>query len=146
MTCASDFSPIAAWALLSGRISDAASGESLLRHYGVHVRCLVVIPLLILAEPMLQRQLKSTAASLAQTRVGGPAATRALRCELWVGWALVDRPHTHGDALSWALDERGDRGFGGWWQEKGPVMRALVVVRLAAQRAAALRSRPGSRW
>ena len=42
--------PIALWALVRGRFLDAATGESLLQHYGVHVRCLVAIPMFILGE------------------------------------------------------------------------------------------------
>src|SRR5262245_700607 len=42
--------PIALWALFRGRFVEAATGEPLLQHYGVHVRCLVVIPLLIVGE------------------------------------------------------------------------------------------------
>src|SRR5262245_22549102 len=38
--------PLAAWALLAGRWSGA--GEPLLQHFGVHVRCLIAIPLLVL--------------------------------------------------------------------------------------------------
>lgn len=139
--------PIAAWALLSGRISDAASGESLLRHYGVHVRCLVVIPLLILAEPMLQRQLQSIAARLAQTALADPPLRQRFDAicgdvmRVWdaslpwllgggvaLAWTLLDRPHSHDDALSWALDGRGDLGFGGWWF--GYVVRPVFLVLL----------------
>ncbi len=42
--------PIALWAFLAGRLLDAGTGEPLLQHYGVHVRCLLAIPLLVLAE------------------------------------------------------------------------------------------------
>jgi len=51
--------PIVSWAALTGRTA-ATSRESLMHHYDVHVRCLVVIPLLSLAERMLQRKLKSS--------------------------------------------------------------------------------------
>jgi len=126
--------PIAAWALLTDRRTDTSAGESLLHHYGVHVRCLIVIPLLILAEPMLQRKLKSIAAKLAQTALADPpmrerfdAATVGV-VRLWdaslpwvlaigvaIAWSLLDRPHEYEDALSWAIDGRGALGFGGWW-------------------------------
>ncbi|MCU0966928.1 MAG: hypothetical protein MUF08_18205 [Burkholderiaceae bacterium] len=60
--------PIAAWAMSTGRVgSPEDSGESLLRHDGVHVRCLLVIPLLILAEPMLHGAARAVAARLAAT-------------------------------------------------------------------------------
>ncbi|MBN8511177.1 MAG: hypothetical protein J0L57_21525, partial [Burkholderiales bacterium] len=67
--------PIAAWALATGRADGPGDpGESLLRHYGVHVRCLLVIPLLILAEPMLNRTALAVAA-----RLEAAAATPAAR-------------------------------------------------------------------
>jgi hypothetical protein len=47
--------PIAFWALIRGRFIQAAAGEPLLQHYGVHVRCLVAIPLLILGEATLHK-------------------------------------------------------------------------------------------
>src|SRR5215510_6732601 len=46
--------PIAIWALVRGRFFDATAGEPLLQHYGVHVRCLVTIPMFILGEATLQ--------------------------------------------------------------------------------------------
>src|SRR5262249_25944724 len=45
--------PIAIWSVVRGRFIDAAIGEPLLQHYGVHVRCLVAIPLMILGEATL---------------------------------------------------------------------------------------------
>jgi hypothetical protein len=137
--------PIAVWAVLTGRADGVSSSESLLHHYGVHVRCLVVIPLLILAEPMLQRRLKSIAARLAQTAVADPLmrarfdAASAGVVGLWnasppwilgiglaIAWSLVDRPHGYDDVLSWALDGRGALGFGGWWF--GYVVRPIFLV------------------
>jgi hypothetical protein len=46
--------PIVLWAAATGRLQDRSS-ESLLAHHGVNVRCLIAIPLLVLAEPALQR-------------------------------------------------------------------------------------------
>ncbi len=46
--------PIAAWAWWNGRTTGAAAPEPLLTHFGVHVRCLVAIPLMIVAEAMVQ--------------------------------------------------------------------------------------------
>jgi len=138
--------PIFAWAVLTGRAT-ATSGESLMHHYGVHVRCLVVIPLLILAEPMLQRKLKSIMAKLAQTAVvdpqmrerfdaAGASVVRLWRASLpWVlvigvaiAWSLVDRAHDYEDAMSWAIEGSGELGFGGWWF--GYVVRPIFLVLL----------------
>jgi len=138
--------PIVAWALLTGRAA-ASSGESLLHHYGVQVRCLVVIPLLILAEPMLQHKLKSIMAKLAQAALADPPMRERLDAacadvvRLWraslpwvlgigvaIAWSLVDRAHDHEDAMSWALDGSGGLGFGGWWF--GYVVRPIFLVLL----------------
>lgn len=137
---------IVAWAVLTGRAT-AASGESLMHHYGVNVRCLVVIPLLILAEPMPQHKLKSIMAKLARTARSEPAmrerfdAAAAGVVRLWrasppwlvvvgvaVTWPLVDRAHDYEDAMSWALDGSGGLGFGGWWF--GYVVRPIFLVLL----------------
>ena len=144
--------PIAAWALATGRLGSSGSmddsGESLLRHYGVHVRCLLVIPLLVLAEPMLHRAARAIAARLAATpatpeaRTAFDAASRAvvrLRDATlpWVlllgaalAWSLVDDPRLHGDAMAWALDADGSLGFGGGWfaYVVRPVFLALLMA------------------
>ena len=139
--------PIAVWAVWAGSTDGAASGESLLHHYGVHVRCLIVIPLLILAEPMLHRKLKSIAAKLAQTAVVDPLMRERFNgasagvVRLWdaslpwllaigvaIAWTLADRPHGHEDAMSWALDASGTLGFGGWWF--GFVVRIVFLALL----------------
>ena len=45
--------PIAIWAFVRGRFLETWMGEPLLQHYGVHVRCLIAIPLLIVGEATL---------------------------------------------------------------------------------------------
>lgn len=42
--------PIIAWAAYAGRMLDGPLDEPLLQHFGVHVRCLVAIPLLVIAQ------------------------------------------------------------------------------------------------
>jgi hypothetical protein len=144
--------PIAAWALATGRLGGSGSaddsGESLLRHYGVHVRCLLVIPLLILAEPMLHRAARAIAARLAATAAtpearaafdaAGRAVVRLRDATLpWVlllgaaiAWSLADDPRNHGDAMAWALDADGRLGFGGGWfaYVVRPVFLALLMA------------------
>ena len=44
--------PVAVWAFVQGRLLPGAAGEPLLQHFGIHVRCLIAIPLLVLAEGM----------------------------------------------------------------------------------------------
>jgi hypothetical protein len=141
--------PIAVWALATGRVGSLDdSGESLLRHYGVHVRCLLVIPLLILAEPMLHRAARAIALRLADTATtpearaafdaAGQAVVRLRDATLpWVlllgaaiGWSLADDPRLHGDAMAWALDAEGRLGFGGAWfaYVVRPVFLALLLA------------------
>lgn len=141
--------PIAAWALAADRVGSLEdSGESLLRHYGVHVRCLLVIPLLILAEPMLHRAARGIATRLAAMAAtsearaafdaAGQAVVRLRDATLpWVlllgaaiGWSLADDPRAHGDAMAWALDAEGRLGFGGAWfaYVVRPVLLALLLA------------------
>lgn len=47
--------PIAGWAWYAGRAFPPLAGEPLLAHFGVQVRCLIAIPLLILAEAQAHR-------------------------------------------------------------------------------------------
>jgi hypothetical protein len=47
--------PIVVWAAMNGHLVMELSGETFLRHLGIHVRCLVAIPLLVLAEPLANR-------------------------------------------------------------------------------------------
>ena len=41
--------PIVVWALMTGRMMSHDDPESLAGHYGIHVRCLIAIPLLVMA-------------------------------------------------------------------------------------------------
>lgn len=141
--------PIALWAATSGRLTEQAGGESLLQHYGVHVRCLLVVPLLVVAGPRLRRSMQGIAARLgtlvqerAEQRARLDALNRgALRWHdaalPWVlaagvalAWSIVDRPHEHGDAMAWAMDDGGAIGFGGWWF--GYVARPIFLALLLA--------------
>jgi hypothetical protein len=139
--------PIAIWALTRGRFVEAAIGEPLLQHYGIHVRCLIVIPLLILGEASLHkaalRYIPQFIASGLVDEVTRPRLEAALRAMgrwrdaslPWVfvlgaalAWTLVDRPDPHADAMSWALEEGGGLAFGGVWYAY--VVRPMVLALL----------------
>src|SRR5262249_14138837 len=111
--------PIAIWSLVRGRFINAAVGEPLLQHYGVHIRCLVAIPMFILGEATLHNaglryfpQFVTTGIVDDVTRPRFEAAVRALR--RWrdssipwffvIGVALaltvVDRAPTQADEMS----------------------------------------------
>jgi hypothetical protein len=126
--------PIAIWALVRGHFFDAGAGESLLQHYGVHVRCLVAIPLLVSGEATLHnaalRYLPQFLKSGLVDDATRPRFESALRtAERWrdlslpwlfvagaaLAWSLVDQPGTHDDAMSWAVEQSGRLGFGGLW-------------------------------
>jgi len=139
--------PIAVWALLQGRFFATGSGESLLQHFGVNVRCLVAIPLLILGEATLH---SATRGYIPQFIGSGlvddavrprfEAAVRTARRwrDSWlpwllvsgatIAWTVVDRPAGQSDELSWALGPNGALGFGGVWFAY--VVRPLFVALL----------------
>jgi hypothetical protein len=141
--------PIAIWAAIAGRLTTAVTGEPLLQHYGVHVRCLLAIPLLILAESALHKAaLRIVPQFLSSGLVGSDQrerfeeairGARRLRDATlpWVlvvgaaiGWSLSDHPDLRTDALSWAVDRDGTLGFGGWWMSY--VVRPLFIALLLA--------------
>jgi hypothetical protein len=120
--------------LIRGRFFEGPTGESLIQHYGVQVRCLVVIPLFILGEMTLHKsamryipQFIGNGLVEAATRPRFEAAVHAVRrwrdsslpWVLVVGtaltWTLVNRAEVRSEAMSWALDEEGALGFGGLW-------------------------------
>lgn len=124
--------PLAVWAAVNHRLLDAASGEPLLVHYGIHVRCLVAIPLFILAEgmaaPIVRRIVRQfrTAGIVPDTQQeafrAALCATASLRdaslpwvaiVGLALAWSLGG-PGGDPHEMSWA-ESGGDVGFGGWW-------------------------------
>ncbi|MDR5740014.1 hypothetical protein [Caballeronia sp. LZ016] len=50
--------PTAVWAVATGRASLTHGEGSLASHFGIHVRCLVAIPLLVVAEHTAQRSFR----------------------------------------------------------------------------------------
>ena len=126
--------PIAIWALVHGRFLNAPSGERLLQHYGVHVRCLVTIPLFVLGEATLHNaglryfpQFITSGIVDDITRPRFEAAVRTL-CRwrdsslpwfvvigMALAWTFIDRTENHLDEMSWAFEGNGAVGFGGIW-------------------------------
>jgi hypothetical protein len=140
--------PIAIWASVTGHVVDPETGEALLRHYGVHVRCLVAVPLFILAEATLHGTVTRIASQFLSSASVGPEQQSAFRQTLahvrglrdsslpWVfllgatlAWLLVDHPSAHQDAYSWAVAKDGTLGFGGWWYAYvgRPIFVALLL-------------------
>jgi hypothetical protein len=140
--------PIAVWSCLAGRFATTDTGEPLLHHFGVHVRCLLAIPLFILAESSLDRasrrllaHFRASGAVSADLRDRFDAAISGIRrlrdASLpWVfvfgaaiAWSVVDQPAVRDDSMSWAIGADGSLGFGGLWFSYvvRPVFLALLL-------------------
>ena len=140
--------PIAAWAALHDKLLDFDSAESLARHYGVQVRCLVAVPLFIIAESTLHAVATRIAANFVTSGTVAPARQPAFERTLrqvrrlrdsslpWIfvlgaiiAWMAIDRPSAHDDALVWAEQADGALGFGGWWfaYVSRPIFIALLL-------------------
>ena len=127
--------PIALWAWARGRFLHAATpGEPLLQHYGVHVRCLVAIPLLIIGEATLHTAALRYFPQFITSGLVNDSARPTFEATIhtvrrwrdaslpWLAilgtalaWTLVDRAANHADEMSWAVDATGSLGFGGVW-------------------------------
>lgn len=139
--------PIMLWTAIEGRIL-GTDDKALLVHYGIHIRCLVVIPLLVLAELPLQFFGKATASSF----LAGGVVTEALRPQFqrvtdgmirlrnaslpWalavgvaIAWTIGDPPSSHSEELAWSQSADGRLGFGGAWfgYVSRPILVALLV-------------------
>jgi len=143
--------PIAIWAWIAGRAISAAAGEPLLQHFGVHVRCLVGIPILILAQgfahglttqllPWFVRSGVITADKTDRFRDVVRSVGRLRSATLpWVAiaaivivWSATGPMHKDADEMSWAIEGAGSSaqlGFGGWWFlfVARPIYIALVL-------------------
>jgi len=129
--------PLAIWAWQAGRALPGAPGEPLLQHFGVQARCLLAIPILILAQafahktttrliPWFERSgvVPETRRSQFQDVVHGVQRLRSATLPwvvilgLVVAWTAVGPVARKGEDLSWAMqDAAGPQhlGFGGWW-------------------------------
>lgn len=126
--------PIAVWVAVAGRAVSGAVDEPLLQHFGVSVRCLIAIPLLVLAEGMAQATMHRLLPQFVRAGIVTDVAAFARTLESvkrlrdrtlpWVVIAAVAltwtvlAPDTHqGHDVRWAEDavHPGSVGFGGWW-------------------------------
>ena len=144
--------PIAVWALVAGRaLPGQQAAEPLLQHFGVTVRCLVAIPLLVIAEavahaltthliPYFVRSGLVSDADLPRFRaiLQGVARLRD-RSLPWVliggvvvAWMALAPPHAGQHELTWAESPDGHSrfGFGGAWflYVVRPVFLALLLA------------------
>lgn len=129
--------PMAAWAALTGRLNAASPDDPLLHHLGIHVRLLLAVPLLLIAEPMVDARLAKVLAHFresgligADARAGFDAVlARAARWrDSWlpllilVGLIVLEAIRAtgvgSGDAaheVRWAAEASTGLGFGGVW-------------------------------
>jgi hypothetical protein len=132
--------PMLVWAFAYQRLFVGVVQEPLLQHFGVHVRCLLAIPLFIVAEGVAEGivrrlypyfvtsglvteamkprfvEILRTAMHWRDSRV---AAVVMAALALLLSWRFAGIEEVlHEDALSWAVrheDGRLHLGFGGWW-------------------------------
>ncbi len=144
--------PIAIWALYWRRVFPGEIAEPLLQHFGVHVRCLLAIPLMVIAEIagnlFPQSFVRYFVSSGLVPDDAKPRYVQILRSaerlrDAWPAWAtilvivvlvaMVNRDSTHLHELVWAKEDGAGStslGFGGWWflHVLRPLFAALLLV------------------
>jgi len=139
--------PIGVWAFLRGHALPDGPAEPLLFHFGVNMRCLFAIPLLVLAEGMALTSTVRIATLFVRNRIVQAhqhgdfmklmheAARRRDASLPWIAvatlslaWAMADPANADAHGMSWAVEE-GRLGFGGWWfaYVARPMYIALLV-------------------
>jgi hypothetical protein len=132
--------PMMVWAIIHRRVFAGVVAEPLLQHFGVHVRCLVAIPLFIAAEAVVEAisgrlfpyfvtsglvtdalrprfvDILQRSARLRDSRLASALLAILALILSWLFTGADDALHS--DALSWAVSSEAGRlqlGFGGWW-------------------------------
>ncbi|VVD75189.1 hypothetical protein PPN31114_00827 [Pandoraea pneumonica] len=143
--------PLVVWAIVTGRPLHGGGDDTLAAHFGIHVRCLVAIPLMVIAEGVAQNLIPPLLKYFVDCGIITEQTLPEFRRQLarfaairdrvlpWVvifgatlAWstlgALIGRSEdmtwmNHGDTLA-------DISFGGWWFVL--VVRPLFTVMLLA--------------
>jgi hypothetical protein len=144
--------PVVGWALATARALPGRVNEPLLEHFGVHTRCLVAIPLFILAEATLHlvsHRVVPYFVSSGLVAVEDRERFRAIVARVvvlrnrylpWmlisglvVGWLLARPIAADVHELNWAAEQEAGAthlGFGGWWffYVSRPIFTALLLT------------------
>jgi hypothetical protein len=129
--------PMAIWALIARRALPGNVGEPLLEHLGVHVRCLVAIPLFVLTEAtshgvatqfvrrllaggfVTESDMPRFQALIDKTvRLRNTSLTWVIVVGLVIGWLTVGPAAQQIHEVVWAMGAQSGEatlGFGGWW-------------------------------
>lgn len=145
--------PVVIGAMVAGQALEGKASDPLLRHFGVHARFLLSVPLLIFAEALMERIIPPMighfvpsglvdSATLPQFRSALDHARR-VRDSVWgsvfvlaaVGAVFLfsAAPGTHGDEMAWAVAPGHGRpgiGFAGWWYltVSRPIFVGLLAI------------------
>jgi hypothetical protein len=145
--------PIVIWAIAAGRILPGAVDDPLLRHFGVHVRFLLAVPLFILGEGMAHRLsttlipyfLSSGLVQAAQkqdftdiirqiTQLRNRPLPWIVIAALVIIWTVLGAATADpelGHEVNWASNGGAGRlGFGGWWfiYVSRPIFSAFMLA------------------
>ena len=144
--------PIVVWAGYTGRALPGVADEPLLQHFGIHVRFLIAVPLLILGEGvahqltaklipyflssgLVREDQREAFREVVQgiVRLRNGTLPWVLIASIIVAWLVFEPPHGENHELVWAKlgpSAPFDLGFGGWWliYVARPIFIALLVV------------------
>ncbi|RJG05725.1 hypothetical protein D3870_06575 [Noviherbaspirillum cavernae] len=141
--------PLVVWAWVAGRMLPGDTADPLLAHYDIHVRCLVSVPLMILAEGTAQAIVPTGFSQFLRRGIVDGNMEPAFRdiiasgirlrdrvypwimiAGLVLAWTTVTFIQPDPDEISWAKEGADGRSFGAWWflLVVRPVFSILLLV------------------
>ncbi|AKM31174.1 hypothetical protein AB870_15180 [Pandoraea faecigallinarum] len=144
--------PLAIWALVTGRaFSHGNPDDTLVAHFGIHARCLIAIPLMVVAEGVAQKLMPPLFRYFVESGIVTPETLPGFRDRLaamarlrdrtlpWVvilaatmAWSTVGAVVERAEEMAWLNpgDDIGSITFGGWWfiLVIRPLFTALLLV------------------
>ncbi|AJP56403.1 hypothetical protein UC34_04120 [Pandoraea vervacti] len=144
--------PLAIWAFVTGRAFHHGNpDDTLVAHFGIHARCLIAIPLMVVAEGVAQKLLPPLFRYFVDSGIVTPETLPDFRARLasvarlrdrtlpWVvmfaatmAWSTFGAMVERAEEMAWLSpgDDIGSITFGGWWFIL--VIRPLFTVLLLA--------------